>query len=273
MFPQIEGLLVDEGVSFADLKGTLLHFVRRFFGPKLGVRLRPSYFPFTEPSAEVDATCYLCAGTARPTGAPASSARAAAGSRSAAPAWSTRTCSRPSATTRSAVTGFAFGMGLSRMAMLKFEVNDLRSFYEHDMRFLAQFRMKVSFNWLRELVDLKPGVTADTVAEKLTLVGLEVEAIERRGRDVGGVVVAEVRGKRPHPGVREAVARPRRGRRREEEVVCGARNVPAPGGKVAWAPPGATLPGGADAGAARGPRRDVAGHVVQRGRAGHERAG
>ena len=62
MFPQIEGLLVDEGVSFADLKGTLLHFVQRFFGPNLGIRLRPSYFPFTEPSAEVDAACYLCAG-------------------------------------------------------------------------------------------------------------------------------------------------------------------------------------------------------------------
>ena len=65
-----------------------------------------------------------------------------------------------------AVTGFAFGMGLSRMAMLKYEVNDLRSFYEDDLRFLAQFRdEEVSFNWLRELVDLEPGVTADTVAE------------------------------------------------------------------------------------------------------------
>src|SRR5437762_931116 len=62
MFPQMEGLYVDKDVSFADLKGTLLHFVHRFFGPNLGVRLRPSYFPFTEPSAEVDAACYLCAG-------------------------------------------------------------------------------------------------------------------------------------------------------------------------------------------------------------------
>src|SRR4029077_1829771 len=62
MFPQMAGLLVDEGISFADLKGTLLHFVQRFFGPKRVVRLRPSYFPFTEPSAEVDAACYLCDG-------------------------------------------------------------------------------------------------------------------------------------------------------------------------------------------------------------------
>jgi phenylalanyl-tRNA synthetase beta chain len=104
--------------------------------------------------------------------------------------------------------------------------------------------MKVSFNWLRELVDLKPGVTADTVGEKLTLVGLEVESIERRGRDVGGVVVAEVRGQRPHPGSDKLSLVRVVGGGNEEEVVCGARNVPAPGGKVAWAPPGATLPGG-----------------------------
>ena len=107
--------------------------------------------------------------------------------------------------------------------------------------------MKVSFNWLRELVELKPGVTADSVAQQLTLVGLEVESIERRGRDVSGVVIAEVRGSRPHPGsdkltlVRVVAG----GAEQEEtEVVCGAKNVPGPGGKVAWAPPGATLPGG-----------------------------
>jgi phenylalanyl-tRNA synthetase beta chain len=104
--------------------------------------------------------------------------------------------------------------------------------------------VKISFNWLRELVDLKPGVTADSVSEKLSLAGLEVESIERRGRDLEGVVIAEVRGKRPHPGadslslVRLVAGGP------EEEVVCGAPNVPGPGGKVAWAPPGAKLPGG-----------------------------
>jgi phenylalanyl-tRNA synthetase beta chain len=104
--------------------------------------------------------------------------------------------------------------------------------------------MKVSFNWLRELVELRPGVTADSVAERLTLAGLEVESIERRGRDIRGVVVAEVRGVRPHPAaeklsiVRLAAGGP------EEEVVCGASNVPAAGGKVAWAAPGAALPGG-----------------------------
>jgi phenylalanyl-tRNA synthetase beta chain len=107
--------------------------------------------------------------------------------------------------------------------------------------------MKISFNWLRELVALKPGVTADSVAQQLTLVGLEVESIERRGRDVAGVVIAEVRGARPHPGsdklslVRVVAGGPEQ---EETEVVCGAKNVPGPGGKVVWAPPGATLPGG-----------------------------
>ena len=104
--------------------------------------------------------------------------------------------------------------------------------------------MKISFNWLRELCDLKPGVTADSVAEKLSLAGLEVEAIERRGRDLTGVVVAEVLGKRPHPSADTlSIVRLAAGGA-EEEVVCGAPNVPAPGGKVAWAQPGATLPGG-----------------------------
>src|SRR4051812_27543860 len=103
--------------------------------------------------------------------------------------------------------------------------------------------MKISFNWLRELVELAPGVTASSVAEKLTLAGLEVESIERRGRDVRGVLVAEVRGLRPHPAAEKlSIVRLAAGGA-EEEVVCGAPNVPAAGGKVAWAPPGAVLPG------------------------------
>ncbi len=104
--------------------------------------------------------------------------------------------------------------------------------------------MKISFNWLRELADLPPGVTADSVAGRLTLAGLEVESIERRGRDLTGVVVAEVLGKRPHPSADTlSIVRLVAGGA-EEEIVCGAPNVPAPGGQVAWAPPGATLPGG-----------------------------
>jgi phenylalanyl-tRNA synthetase alpha chain len=147
MFPQMECLLVDEKVSFAELKGTLLYFVQRFFGPKLGVRLRPSYFPFTEPSAEVDAACYLCEGRGTITGATDGTGP--------------RTCRLCKGTgwieiggagmvhpnvfkavgyDPKVVSGFAFGVGLSRMAMLKYGVDDLRSFYENDERFLAQFR-------------------------------------------------------------------------------------------------------------------------------------
>src|SRR5215471_21509029 len=103
--------------------------------------------------------------------------------------------------------------------------------------------MKISFNWLRELVELPPGVTADSVAERLTLAGLEVESIERRGRDLAGVVVAEVRGVRPHPAAEKLTIVRLAAGGADEEVVCGAPNVPAPGGRVAWAAPGAVLPG------------------------------
>ena len=165
MFPQMEGLLVDEGVSFADLKGTLLHFVHRFFGPGLGIRLRPSYFPFTEPSAEVDAACYLCEGSGLSNSEPANGPEPPTPSdvepSSASLARSARTCRlckgsgwieiggsgmvhpnvfKAVGYDPKVVSGFAFGMGLSRMAMLKYGVDDLRSFYENDTRFLAQFR-------------------------------------------------------------------------------------------------------------------------------------
>jgi phenylalanyl-tRNA synthetase alpha chain len=141
MFPQMEGLLVDEGVSFADLKGTLLHFVHRFFGPNLGVRLRPSYFPFTEPSAEVDAACYLCQGSGQLGGGRSCKLCKGSGWIEIGGAGMVHpNVFRAVGYDPAKVSGFAFGMGLSRMAMLKFEVDDLRSFYEHDVRFLAQFR-------------------------------------------------------------------------------------------------------------------------------------
>jgi len=140
MFPQVEGLYVDRDVSFADLKGTLLHFVRRFFGPQVSIRLRPSFFPFTEPSAEVDASCFLCGGTGR---RESNSCRLCKGS-----GWIEIGGSgmvhpnvfRAVGYDPDDVRGFAFGMGLSRMAMLKYGVDDLRAFYENDVRFLTQFR-------------------------------------------------------------------------------------------------------------------------------------
>jgi phenylalanyl-tRNA synthetase alpha chain len=140
MFPQVECLVVDEGVSFADLKGTLLHFVHRFFGPKLGVRLRPSYFPFTEPSAEVDAACYLCEGTGQLKGRGCRLCKGSGWIEIGGSGMVHPNVFKAVGYDPKAVTGFAFGMGLSRMAMLKYGVDDLRSFYENDTRFLAQFR-------------------------------------------------------------------------------------------------------------------------------------
>jgi phenylalanyl-tRNA synthetase alpha chain len=138
MFPQCECLHVDKNVSFEDLKATLITFVQRFFGPATDIRLRPSFFPFTEPSAEVDASCFLCRGRL-----PArSTCRLCKGT-----GWIEIGGSgmvhpnvfKAVGYDKYDVTGFAFGMGLSRMAMLKYGVSDLRLFYENDLRFLQQF--------------------------------------------------------------------------------------------------------------------------------------
>lgn len=133
MFHQVEGLLVDEGVSFADLKGVLYDFLQSFFERELKVRFRPSYFPFTEPSAEVDIECVMCNGKG------------------------CRVCSHtgwlevlgcgmvhPEVFKHVGIdsekyTGYAFGMGVERLTMLRYGVNDLRLFFENDLRFLRQF--------------------------------------------------------------------------------------------------------------------------------------
>ncbi|MFY9202574.1 MAG: phenylalanine--tRNA ligase subunit alpha, partial [Limnochordia bacterium] len=134
MFHQVEGLLVDEGITFADLKGTLQAFAEAMFGPETRTRFRPSYFPFTEPSAEVDVSCIICRGRG------------------------CRVCSNtgwleilgsgmvdPRVLAKvgydvDKVSGFAFGMGIERIAMLKYGINDIRLFYINDHRFLNQFR-------------------------------------------------------------------------------------------------------------------------------------
>src|SRR6185369_4004382 len=103
--------------------------------------------------------------------------------------------------------------------------------------------MKISLNWLRELVDLD-GMDAGAIAAVLTQQGLEVEGIEAKGRELSGVLIAEVLGIRPHPSAEKLRLVRIRAGSREEEVVCGAPNVPPPGNRVAWAAPGARLPGG-----------------------------
>ena len=142
-FHQVEGLAVDEDITLADLKGTLLAFARAIFGDDRDVRLRPHFFPFTEPSVEVDVSCFNCDGTAA-CGRLAlpRSARARAGSRSSAPARSTPTSSPTSTTTattprRSRASPWAWAS--SAIAMLKHGVPDLRLFYDNDLRFLEQF--------------------------------------------------------------------------------------------------------------------------------------
>jgi phenylalanyl-tRNA synthetase alpha chain len=132
-FHQVEGLYIDENVSFADLKQTLYFFVKEMYGKDVKVRFRPSYFPFTEPSAEMDVTCFICGGSGcnicKKTG------------------WvEILGCGmvHPNVLSNCNIdpnkyTGFAFGMGIERPAMLKYGVNDLRLFSENDVRFLRQF--------------------------------------------------------------------------------------------------------------------------------------
>jgi phenylalanyl-tRNA synthetase alpha chain len=134
IFHQVEGLYIDENVSFADLKQTLLFFAREMFGQETEIRLRPSYFPFTEPSAEVDVSCKICGGkgcnVCKYTG------------------WlEILGCGMVHPNVLEACnidskkyTGFAFGMGIERLTMLKYSVNDLRLYFENDIRFLDQFK-------------------------------------------------------------------------------------------------------------------------------------
>ena len=140
MFHQIEGLLVDTRVTFAELRGTLTMFVRQLFGPDINVRFRPSFFPFTEPSVEVDISCILCSGKGHThAGEPCRVCKSTGwleilGAGMIDPnvfssvGFDPETC-----------TGFAFGLGVERVAMLKYGIGDLRMFFENDLRFLQQF--------------------------------------------------------------------------------------------------------------------------------------
>ncbi len=133
MFHQVEGLLVDKGVTFSDLKGVLTVFVHQMFGKGTRLRFRPSFFPFTEPSAEIDIECFICGGG----GCSVCSNTGwleILGSGMVDPAVYRFVNYDPEE-----VTGFAFGMGIERIAMLKYGINDIRLFFTNDMRFLKQF--------------------------------------------------------------------------------------------------------------------------------------
>jgi len=133
MFHQVEGLYAGENISFGDLKGVLTAFVHQIFDDRTSIRFRPSFFPFTEPSAEVDILCVMCRGKG------------------------CRVCSRTgwleilgsgmvhptvfkyAGYDPARITGFAFGMGIERIAMLKYGIDDIRVFFDNDLRFLGQF--------------------------------------------------------------------------------------------------------------------------------------
>lgn len=132
-FHQVEGLYVDKNVSFRDLKDTLLHFSKEMFGKDTKIRLRPSYFPFTEPSAEIDITCFICGGEGCNI-CKHSGWVEIAGSGMVDPNVLKNCDIDPEE-----YTGFAFGMGIERITMLKYGINDLRLFFENDQRFLKQF--------------------------------------------------------------------------------------------------------------------------------------
>lgn len=133
MFHQIEGFMVDKGVTFADLKGILTIFVTQYFGKGVGVRLRPSFFPFTEPSAEVDIACVICKGKGCRV-CKQSGWLEILGAGMVDPEVFRHVQYDPES-----VTGFAFGMGIERIAMLKYGISDMRLLFENDLRFLRQF--------------------------------------------------------------------------------------------------------------------------------------
>ena len=132
-FEQLEGLAVDEGISFVDLKATLAEFARRFFGQRAMVRFRPSFFPFTEPSAEVDVSCTICGGTG------CSVCKGTGWIEIMGAGMVHPAVFRSVGYDDEKYTGFAFGMGPGRIAMARWGINDIRLLYDSDVRFLEQF--------------------------------------------------------------------------------------------------------------------------------------
>ena len=139
MFHQIEGLLVDKKVTLAHLRGTLTAFVRQLFGPTIDVRFRPSFFPFTEPSVEVDISCILCNGTGSRAGEPCRVCKTTGWLEILGSGMVDPNVFKAVGFDPEACTGFAFGLGVERVAMLKYGIGDLRMFFENDLRFLSQF--------------------------------------------------------------------------------------------------------------------------------------
>jgi phenylalanyl-tRNA synthetase alpha chain len=139
MFHQVEGLCVDQGITFADLKGTLAAFARAYFGPGTRTRFRPSYFPFVEPGAEVDVSCSICGGKGRKDGKRCGTCKETGWLEVLGAGMVHPKVLENGGIDSKRYTGFAFGMGVERMAMLRYGIDDLRLYYENDLRFLEQF--------------------------------------------------------------------------------------------------------------------------------------
>ncbi len=141
VFHQVEGLAVDENISFADLKATLAFFAEEFFGPKTRVRFSPSYFPFVEPGAQMEVSCFACGGTGRvPTGDACSICKTTGWIELLGAGMVHPQVLRNVGYDPARVTGFAFGMGVERLLMTRAQVRDIRAFLESDIRFLGQFQ-------------------------------------------------------------------------------------------------------------------------------------
>ena len=133
IFHQIEGLYVDKNVTFAQLKGTLMNFAKIYYGPQASIRLRPGFFPFTEPSAEVDITCTVCGGKG------CSVCKGTGWVEVLGAGMVHPNVFKAAGYTDPDITGYAFGLGVERLAILKYRIDDIRLFYDNDIRFLEQF--------------------------------------------------------------------------------------------------------------------------------------
>ena len=247
MFHQLEGLVVGESVSFANMKAVLHGFLQAFFERKLALRLRPSFFPFTEPSAEVDMSCVFCDGkgcrVCKHTG------------------WlEISGCGmvHPNVLKASGVdaeryTGYAFGAGIDRLAMLKLRRQRpqivLRERAALPAAVPAVSRMKLPYSWLTEWV--RAPWPVGELGARLTMAGFELESLEQAAPAFSGVVVAEILSAERHPQADKLqVCRVSTGSGAPRQIVCGASNARA-GLKSALAEVGAQLPGGIAIGAAK----------------------
>ncbi len=249
MFHQVEGLVIDTATNMGHLKGCLQDFVRAFFGiDNLPVRFRPSYFPFTEPSAEVDIGCDRSGGELKLGGDKDGNAKhwlEILGSGMVHPNV-LKNCGIDPAKYQ----GFAFGMGIERIAMLKYGIPDLRTFYESDLRWLRHYGfvpldiptdggridpMKFTLSWLK--THLETDADLATITKKLTDLGLEVEGVEDKAQALKPFVVGYVVEAEQHPNAdRLRVCKVDTGNG-IVQVVCGAPNART-GMKGVFAPVG-----------------------------------